>query len=460
MAAPDDPGPFTIGSALSAPAFFIAHRGSGDNWPEHTMLAYSEAAASGLKAIEVSVSSTADGVLVCHHDLNTLRLTGIDLTIPRASYAALQSLSNDARAWLGPNAPLEPIPLLADVLDKFAATHVIFLEDKPGTNADELLALLERYPGSREHIVWKQPATSPGHAVAKAAGYTTWGYLTSRDFPALDNLIPKVDLLGVHHNAPDDVVRQLVGSGKPVIAWEVHRRSEVEHLRGLGVWGFMCSNIRHVLQLEPPRSEDSFDTGLRGTGDLPWQADGVWDEQPSFRDGAIRISSAEKASYLLGSMGGSTARQWELDFELRWPERLPSGGAGAGMAFGLATDAPFRPGTPSDVAGYWLDYRADGTLILNRHDRGGPEEVELGRTESRRPAPGDWMRLTISLIPRGIAVSFPEGQAQGSAIQSADTAHGGTWFALLKNYDGGPPVEFRNVLIRDLPEGESCSSVG
>ena len=77
VAAPGDTGPFTVASLLAAPSFFVAHRGSGDNWPEHTMRAYKGSAAAGLKAIEVSVSATSDGVLVCHHDLNTQRVTGI-----------------------------------------------------------------------------------------------------------------------------------------------------------------------------------------------------------------------------------------------------------------------------------------------------------------------------------------------------------------------------------------------
>ena len=237
------------------------------------MRAYTAAVEAGLKAIEVSVSATSDGVLVCHHDLNTQRRTGIDLTIARAPYATLEQLRNDARAWLGPATPLEPIPLLTDVLDAFAASHVIFLEDKPGTNADKILKLLERYPGAREHVVWKQPAASRGHEFAAAKGYTTFGYLVSRDKDKLAELIPRTDLLGIHHTVPESMVREVVASGKPVLAWELHRRSEHARLRELGVRGFICSNIRYVLHQEQPLREDGFAAGLRGTGDLPWAAD-------------------------------------------------------------------------------------------------------------------------------------------------------------------------------------------
>ena len=45
IAAPGDNGPFTVANLLDAPSFFVAHRGSGDNWPEHTMRAYKGAAA-------------------------------------------------------------------------------------------------------------------------------------------------------------------------------------------------------------------------------------------------------------------------------------------------------------------------------------------------------------------------------------------------------------------------------
>ena len=37
----------------------------------------------------------------------------------------------------------------------------------------------------------------------------------------------------------DDKVRVICGFGKPVIVWEVHRRSTYEHYKSLGVRGFM-----------------------------------------------------------------------------------------------------------------------------------------------------------------------------------------------------------------------------
>lgn len=461
VAAAGHAGPFTVAELLSAPSFFAAHRGSGDNWPEHSMRAYRQSAAAGLKAIEVSVSSTRDGVLVCHHDLNTRRLTGIDLTISRASYAALEPLRNDARAWLGPATPLEPIARLTEVLDAFAPSHVIFLEDKPGTNADEILQLLENYPAARDHVIWKQPAKSSGHAKAAANGYTTFGYMVAAERDSVAELVPRVDLLGVHHAAPEAMIRELVDSGKPVIAWEVHRRSEHVRLRGLGVRGFICSNVRHILHQEEPRTADSFADGLRATGDLPWRADAVWDEQPAFLDGAVRISSQEKSGYVLGSMAEAVdAPDWEFEFELRWPEGLPSGRPGVGVAFGRDGDGPYRAEAAPAVAGYHLDFAGDGTMTLYRQDGGATAAIRLAEAESPAPASGQWVKFVVSVSPWRIGVRRLGGESSGWTVTSEDTRYGGAWFSLLKNYGAGPPVEFRSVRVRAAAAKDSCGNVG
>ena len=463
VAEPGTTGPHTIGTLLSAPHFFVAHRGSGDNWPEHTMHAYRQSADAGLKAIEVSVSATADGVLVCHHDLTTARLTGTALTIAASTAASLAQLRNDARPWLGPATPLEPIALLTEVLDAFAASHVIFLEDKQGTNAERILALLEGYPDARQHIVWKQPASSAGHAQAAADGYTTWGYVTRADYPRLAELVPLVDMLGIHHTAPEDRILEMVDSGKPVIAWEVRRRSEHLRLRELGVRGVICSNIRHVLHQEAPRTEDRFPEGLRGTGDVPWKADGGWDEQPAFAGGSLRLSNREHAGYLLGSLGGAVdAPDWELAFELRWPDGLPPAGAsgGAGLAFGQPTDASYRRDPGPGAPGYELDVGAGGRITLSRRDPGAATAVELAAGDSPAPAPGEWLAFVVSVAPRSLTVQRLEGGTPRWSVRTDDARYGGAWFSLLKNYDAGPPVEFRRVRLRAAAGSERCSNVG
>ncbi|WP_115790089.1 glycerophosphodiester phosphodiesterase [Arthrobacter silvisoli] len=456
-------GPYTVKDLLTTKTFYIAHRGSGDNWPEHTMRAYSESVALGLKAIEVSVWASSDGVLLCHHDASTLRTSGQDLRIPATPYADLARLRVDARAWLGPAAPLEPMPRLREVLDAFARSHVIFLEDKGGTNADAIFTMLQDYPESRRHIVWKQPAMSPGHLDARQRGYTTWGYFTSKDLGSAAQFQDRVDWLGVPTLGAEAQIRQLVATGRPVIAWEVHRRWERDRLQRLGVRGMMCSNVPYVLQRLAPAASDTLGEGSRAAGDLPWDADSDWSEQPAFVDDALRFAAAA-GSYTVGSMAPLAAPAWRLDVELRWPEGS-SGARRAGIAFALGDDSPVAP--PADGAGqvatqggYRLDISADGSLDLGRTDKGKDQPVSLASAAGGGVGERQWFQVRVEMAPVGVRVSTSTGGRNWSA-QSNDTAFRGGYFALLAGNassggGGGAPVEFRKIAVTALSAQEMC----
>lgn len=438
---PASTGPATISGLLATPSFYIAHRGSGDNWTEHTLRAYQESRALGLKAVEVSVSATSDGVLICHHDLDLGRMTGRDYLISATSLATVSTLRNDARAWLGPAAGREPVPELRAVLAQLLDSSVIFLEDKQGTNQEEILALLEGYPEARDRVVWKQPAQSKSHAEARRNGYTTWGYFGSDALAGAAAYFGNVDLLGVPALAPADKVREFVATGKPVIGWEVHRRSERDRLRGLGVRGMMCANTPYVLQREPVATADAFASGQRAPGDLPWDSDSHWQEQPAFTGSGLRILSATTSAYTMGSMGPIQSAEWWLEFDLRWPGGLPGRAYGAGIMFALADDSPWRPGQPSPQGGYLLDTRPDGRLTLYRMDRDSAAGVVVGAAGGSPLRPGQWQRFRVDVTAAGISA----GQGGSAALTSTDAAYRGGYFALAKNYDAGPPVEFRNV---------------
>jgi len=56
------------GVVATDPVRVIAHRGSNENEPEHSLAAYQRAIAEGADAVECDVRLTADGTLVCVHD--------------------------------------------------------------------------------------------------------------------------------------------------------------------------------------------------------------------------------------------------------------------------------------------------------------------------------------------------------------------------------------------------------
>jgi len=244
--------PRTITGLMSSNPFYIAHRGSGDLWPEHTMKAYAEAVAHGMDAIEVSVQQTSDGVLICHHDTTTTRMTGVAHTIASTPWSTLAELTNTAAYTTDGSQPRQPIPLLRDVLDAFALTHVIFIEAKTGGAAIAMLNMMDEYPGSTSRMVYKTWGQSDaGLATAKARGYKTWGYGGSSDLPDLPEWGPLHDYIGVSHLCTDQQVQQYVAFGKPTIMWEIHTPADRDRALLLGVGGMMTSNIKAVMRVSP-----------------------------------------------------------------------------------------------------------------------------------------------------------------------------------------------------------------
>ena len=439
------PGPATIDELLSLSPFYIAHRGSGDNWVEHTLDAYSRAVADGAEALEVSVHSTSDGVLVCHHDRSLRRLTGTDRVIGEMTWAELSTVMNDDRAWLGPRAALQPIPRLDSVLAEFAADHVIFIEDKQGTNTRALLDALDGYQQSTKHFVWKQWAGADQHRAARKRGYRTWGYFTSQLLDRVEELASEFDYLGVHHLMEDAEIERVVAQGKPVIAWEVHYRSMRDRMVALGVAGMMCANLPYVTSRTSAATADDFASGLRSAGDLPWTTDMRPALQPVIDAGEATVSLADDdiQSYLMGSMSPIKPERRIISFELRWPDALPDPTLHAGIAFGAEDDRPYRVRIAGSSAGYHLILRANGSMELFRRSAGVAEGTVLKTIETTAPVPGEWVRMQVEV--RETVVGFYRLDGIGWGQEVDDATHRGGYLWLCKNYQNGPRVQFRGI---------------
>lgn len=443
---PDEPPPitYTVKDLLATLPFYIAHRGSADNWPEHTRAAYARSVLAGAKAIEVSVHATSDGVLVCHHDPNTLRMTGVELSIADTSYSELEGLNVDARAWLGPNSVLLPIPKLKDVLDEHAPNRVIFIEDKQGTNTEALLELMETYPNPTEHFIWKQPAPSRRFKVLQAKGYTSWGYFAPEDFDKVAQFAADFDYLGIYHSAPESLIKELVATGKPVICWEIHTRSLRDTMAAWGVQGMMCSNFPYVTRAVARYKSDQFATGLRPAGDLPSPL--ALNRQPLIEPGPASVRTVEhKSSYCLGSMCPIALSDYSLTFDMAWPSQVPADYEHAGVAFGQESDASYVVREVSTVNGYHLILRGSGSMELFSRQATLVSGKLLDKVQTDRPAAGRWMHFRIQLSGSKITVSRIDGA--GWRFSVSDGSFRGRYFSLNQNYENGPATLFRAISV-------------
>ncbi|WP_163616608.1 glycerophosphodiester phosphodiesterase [Microbacterium sp. B35-30] len=439
------PIPLDVRELISRPRFYVGHRGSGDNWPEHTLGAYRNSLQAGAEAIEISVCSTSDGVLICHHDLSGERVLGVDRKIADMTWSEVSARSVDARSWLGVNTPLEPVSRLEDVLREIGPDTLVFVEDKQGTNTLQLLDTLDAQPRATQRFVWKQWAPASQVRAAKERGYCAWGYFDVEQIDRLDEFATTFDILGVPVSMPDEVIRQVVATGIPLMCWEVRFHDDVERLAGLGVAGLMCSNVGYLV--DGRRADrDTFATGRRAPGDLPTAIAALgWSSQPSFVPdrAALRIQQMDPTSYLMGSLavpGGALSR---LDLTIVWPDAVPPRGA-AGVVFALNGDAPGGQGGRGDADGYQFSLHADGTIALARCKRGvtGPD-LAAGSVDA--PTAGDPVRIRIDVSDGRMLAAADGGEPIEAKLAESDAR--GPWLRLFKDYASNQAVEFSQVRV-------------
>lgn len=92
----------------------VAHRGASDIAPENTRSAIILAWEMNATAVECDVHLTKDKKIVLIHDPNTLRTSGVDVSVKDANYSEL--LQVEVGSFKGAKYAGERIPLLADIL--------------------------------------------------------------------------------------------------------------------------------------------------------------------------------------------------------------------------------------------------------------------------------------------------------------------------------------------------------
>ena len=241
VAAPIAGGPTTL---------VAAHRGGAALWPENSLLAFRQALALGVDALEFDLHMTADGEIVVLHD-PTLDRTSTGLGPVRdlklADLAAVRLKTRDGAATD------ERVPTFAELLDLAAPAPVVLL---PEIKVD---ANRQRYDGIEEKVL----------ALVRARGLSARTTLqafqveTIRRLRALEPtartmlLVGRGDLerdrarpaeavrrardlgatdLGMNHRLIDaDVMAAARAAGIRLSAWTVNEEADVRRMIDLGV---------------------------------------------------------------------------------------------------------------------------------------------------------------------------------------------------------------------------------
>ena len=249
------PGAVTVASLTATDPFYVAHRGGGGDWPEMTAYAYSQASrVPGIRALEISVCLSKDGVLVCSHDPTTTRLTGTAYTIADQTWQTLSALKVSGAETTKPKQPAQPLTRFDDVVDAYIDSFVLFVEPKVNAAVSPLMVRMAAL-GQPDRVVWKQPITSSNFGTAKQQGFSTWGYVL--DDPLHLDPVERyaaekdIDMLGAEIGQPDDVIVRISGAaareGKKTLAWPIRTPEERDKALSLGCHGLMAADPVELL---------------------------------------------------------------------------------------------------------------------------------------------------------------------------------------------------------------------
>lgn len=445
----------TIDDLISTTPFYIAHRGSGDEAPEHTIEAYRYAVAAGAKALEISVQSTADGVLVCFHDTDISRMTGLTGAIADYTYAQLKNAVNvKGSLLLGDGWKDLEIPLFRKVIEEFYKNVVLFIEPKTTAATDPLREVLLGLENSTASIVYKSHINAvAGLTWAKDHGYKTWGYTdpttTSAEMDAVDAL---VDFWGVPFTSTDAQISMAVAHApvKPVIVWEVHRRDQRDSYNALGVKGMMTSGFAYVTKAAPMMKKTNFGLKIAAPGNITVGNNTASEALKFFGTNEVGFIQQPNRSCLMGALCPIPATTYTIKFDMMWPI-LPAVAEHAGIAFGKASDDVYTFGSANKTGGYHVLVRGDGDLQLYTHTAGVGAGTQIGASNNTVPDPanpvaGVWMSYNVVVTPTNITVNRTD---VAKTFVVADTTYRGGYFHLVAGNvaDATKTARFRNIEV-------------
>ncbi|CAN5885961.1 glycerophosphodiester phosphodiesterase [soil metagenome] len=236
----------------------IAHRGESADAPENTMAAFLLAWERDVEAIELDVHLTRDGRLVVIHDPDTMRTTGVPMTVKESTLEELQRL--DAGNWKGPEWEGEKLPELSEVLATIPEGKRCFIEIKVGPEAvPETIRAIEASGKAPEQLVIisfnVDTIAEAKRCLPEIPAYYLssfhQGWYNSDWMPTAESLIEtaeqiNADALNVSYRGPIDreFVEKIKKAGYDFYVWTVDDAEEARRLIEIGVDGITTNKAQ------------------------------------------------------------------------------------------------------------------------------------------------------------------------------------------------------------------------
>ena len=231
----------------------IGHRGASDDAPENTISSIKEAFVQGADGVEVDVRLTKDERVVCIHDKNTVRTTGLSLEVKNTNYRELKNL--DAGSWKGAAWKDELIPSLEEVLKEVPLNKEIFIEIKTSLEIiDPLISLVLSSKITKKNITMISFNAEVIKEIKLLLPEVTCNLLTAFD-PSynekdLPQLLKKIDADGVgvqnHAKLTKDFIDKIKNINKDVHVWTVNEGEKAKKYSLLGLSSITTNKPRYI----------------------------------------------------------------------------------------------------------------------------------------------------------------------------------------------------------------------
>ncbi|MFC4104310.1 glycerophosphodiester phosphodiesterase [Paenibacillus xanthanilyticus] len=246
---------FMLSPRLSDGMTVIAHRGASGYAPENTMAAFELAVEMKADYLELDVHLSKDGELVVLHDETLERTTDGAGMVKERTWAELSAL--DAGGKFDPAYAGERIPLLREVLDRYAGRIGILIELKktalyPGIE-EKLAELIEDYDvaaralqaGQASPIMIQSFDRESVRLLAKRLPDIPRAVLIHPDEHPLSpstlaDLATYADYINCYFEVLDrKLIRDIHALDRKVMAWTLRDEREMERIARLGVDGII-----------------------------------------------------------------------------------------------------------------------------------------------------------------------------------------------------------------------------
>lgn len=240
---------FLLSCLLCAPAgepVFIAHRGSSKLAPENTLPAFRRAWQDQADGIEGDFYLTKDGDIVCIHDKDTKRVTGVNLKVAESTMAELRAL--DAGSFFDKRFAGTRLPTFREVAAVVPKGKWFFIEVKCGP---EILPELIRQAAEaelddsrvavisfNEEVIARCKRDKPAWKAHWLTSFKKGGAL-SPDAKSVIDTLRRLRADGVDFNADRRITRGFVdeikAAGFECHCWTVDDPAEARRFLDMGV---------------------------------------------------------------------------------------------------------------------------------------------------------------------------------------------------------------------------------